>query len=194
MNGRLTSICVFCASSDGTDPAHRAAASSFGALLAARGIALVYGGGRVGLMGALADGALRAGGRVIGVIPRAMIEAERGHTGLAALHVVTTMHERKAKMVELSDGFLALPGGFGTFDELFEVITWAQLGIHGKPIGVLDTGGFYAPLMTFLDHVVAEGFIQPRFRNMVLADADPEQLLARMAEHTPPTGAGWARP
>jgi uncharacterized protein (TIGR00730 family) len=194
MTTPLRSIAVFCASSDGSSPRWREHAAAFGSLLARRGITVVYGGGRVGLMGAVADGALTAGGKVIGVIPRAMIEAERGHTGLTELRVVTTMHERKQLMVDLSDGFVALPGGYGTFDELFEAITWAQLGIHRKPVGLLNADDFWTPLLTFLDGVTVAGFIKPTFRGLVKADADATALLDAMARHQPPSTAGWARP
>lgn len=190
----LRSVAVFCASSAGRGDDGVNLARAAGAALARRGMTVVYGGGSVGLMGAVADGALGAGGRVVGVIPRAMVEAERAHRGLSELHVVETMHQRKAMMADLSDAFVALPGGFGTFDELFEIITWGQLGMHGKPVGVLDAGGFYAPLLTFLDGVVAAGFIQPRFRAMLLAGAELESLLDRMAAHEPPAGTGFARP
>ncbi len=144
-------------------------------------------------MGALADGALSAGGRVIGVIPAAMVEAERGHTGLSQLHIVRTMHERKQLMVDLSDAFLALPGGYGTLDELFECVTWAQLALHAKPIGLLNANGFWSPLLGFLDQVVDAGFIQARFRALLHAHHDTHALLEAMAQHRPPTGAGWAR-
>jgi uncharacterized protein (TIGR00730 family) len=189
----MRSLAIFCASSPGSTPRWADSARAFGALLAQRHIRIIYGGGRVGLMGALADGALGAGGEVIGVIPRAMVEAERAHAGITKLHIVTTMHERKALMADLSDGFVALPGGFGTLDELFEVITWAQLALHTKPIGLLNEQGFYTDLLTFLDSVVADGFIHPRFRALILDDADPVSLLDRMAQHRPITGAGFAR-
>lgn len=188
------SICVFCGSSSGNDPRFMEAASLVGSTLARRGIALVYGGGRVGLMGACADAALAAGGRVLGFIPRAMVEAERGHTGLTQLTVVSTMHERKALMADASDAFLALPGGYGTFDELFEAITWTQIGVHTKPIGLLNVAGFYNGLNTFLDHVAANGFIQPRFRAALLSDANLDPLLGRMAAFEPIRGTGFARP
>lgn len=167
--------------------------AELGRVLGERGITLVYGGGRVGLMGAVADAALAAGGKVIGVIPRAMVEAERAHLGVTKLHVVETMHQRKAMMVDLSDGFIAAPGGFGTLDELFETITWAQLGIHGKPVGLLNTAGFYNALSGFLDSTVQAGFIQPRFRAIVQSAAEPGALLDLMATAQPVQGAGWAR-
>jgi hypothetical protein len=156
-------------------------------------MAVVYGGGRVGLMGTVADAALGAGGKVIGVIPRAMVEAERAHTGVTDLRIVDTMHQRKAMMVDLSDAFIAAPGGFGTLDELFETITWAQLGIHRKPVGLLNTDGFYDGLIGFLDRTVEAGFIQPRFRGLIQVDADPARLLEKLANAEPVQGAGWAR-
>jgi hypothetical protein len=189
----MRSLAVFCASSPGNHPRWVDSARAFGALLAQRRIGIVYGGGRVGLMGAVADGALAAGGEVIGVIPRAMVEAERAHAGVTKLHIVTTMHERKAMMADLADGFVALPGGYGTLDELFEIITWAQLALHTKPVGLLNQAGFYDGLLAFLDHVVACGFIQPRFRSLVFSHADPAALLASMAEHRPVPGGGFAR-
>lgn len=190
----IRTLAVFCASSPGASPAYALAATRFGELLAREGITLVYGGGRVGLMGAVADGALSQGGRVIGVIPQGMVEAEKGHTGLSELRIVQTMHQRKSMMADLSDAFVALPGGFGTFDELFEIITWAQLGFHTKPIGLLDVEGFWGPFNAALDGVVAAGFIQPRFRALPLCDRDAPTLLRRLRAHTPPAGSGWNRP
>lgn len=189
----LPTLCVFCASSPGLDPLFLCTARLVGRALAEAQRTLVYGGGRVGLMGAVADGALEAGGRVIGVIPRAMVDAERAHTGVSDLRIVNTMHERKQLMVDLSDGFLALPGGFGTLDELFECVTWAQLGLHAKPIGLLNTADFWTPLLTFLDRVVGAGFIQPRFRALLVAHEDPRALMSAMSNHRPAPGAGWAR-
>ncbi|MBY0308923.1 MAG: TIGR00730 family Rossman fold protein [Phycisphaerales bacterium] len=189
----LSSVAVYCASSDGSSARWRSALTELGRVIAGRGLAVVYGGGRVGLMGAVADGALAAGGRVVGVIPRAMVEAERAHTGVSDLRIVETMHQRKAMMVDLSDAFVAAPGGFGTLDELFETITWAQLGIHRKPIGLMNTDGFYDGLAAFLDSTVAAGFIQPRFRGLIQVDADPSRLLDRLASAEPVEGAGWAR-
>lgn len=189
----LSYLCVFCASSPGLDPLFLNTARRIGRALAESRRTLVYGGGRVGLMGAVADGALEAGGRVIGVIPRAMVEAERAHTGVSDLRIVNTMHERKQLMVDLSDGFVALPGGFGTLDELFECVTWAQLGLHTKPIGLLNVAAFWTPLLGFLDRVVGAGFILPRFRALLVAHEDPRALLSAMAQHRPATGAGWAR-
>ncbi|MFT3684132.1 MAG: TIGR00730 family Rossman fold protein [Phycisphaerales bacterium] len=189
----MRSIAVYCASSNGSSPRWCAALDELGRVVAQRGMTVVYGGGRVGLMGAVADGALAAGGKVIGVIPKAMVEAERAHTGVTDLRIVTTMHERKALMVDLSDGFIAAPGGFGTLDELFETITWAQLGIHRKPVGLLNTDGFYDGLIGFLDKTVEAGFIQPRFRGLIQVDTDPGRLIEKMAQAEPVVGAGWAR-
>jgi len=179
-------ICVFCGSSPGRRPAFAAAASELGARLAADGIGLVYGGGSVGLMGTVADAALAAGGEVVGVIPEALAGKEVAHTGLTRLHVVKSMHERKALMAEMADAFLALPGGFGTLDELFEAITWGQLGIHRKPIGLLDVEGYFAPLLAFVDRAVGDGFIRPPYRELFVVSATVDGLLAALARHTPP--------
>lgn len=184
-------LCVFCGSSPGRDPAHAASARALGELLARRGIALVYGGAGVGLMGALADAVLGAGGRVIGVIPRAMVEREVAHTGLTERHVVGSMHERKALMSELADGFAALPGGLGTLEELFEVLTWAQLGLHRKPCGLLDAGGYFDHLVRFLDRAVAEGFLRPEHRRLLVLAGSPEELLEGLGRHVPPVAGKW---
>ena len=175
-------ICVYCGSSSGADPIHCEVAEKVGALLASRGIGLVYGGGNVGLMGVVADGALRAGGEVIGVIPAALMDKELGHTGVTKLHVTASMHERKQLMADLSDGFIALPGGIGTLEELFETLTWLQLGFHGKPVGLLNVGGFYDHLLTFLRHATAEGFMRDAHLASLLVETDAEALLARMAD------------
>lgn len=179
-------ICVFCGSSPGRDPGYLEQAAGFGALLARRGIALVYGGAHVGLMGALADAVLQHGGHVIGVIPEALVAWEVAHRGLPDLRIVGSMHERKALMAELSDAFVALPGGVGTLEELFEVWTWSQLGLHGKPCALLDVNGFYAGLSAFLDHVVGEGFLRPDQRAGLLVERDPEALLRALACFEPP--------
>lgn len=179
-------VCVFCGSSAGTRPDYAEAARATGRLIAERGLGLVYGGGEVGLMGIVANAALAAGGEVIGVIPEALMRMEVGHPNLTALHVVGTMHERKAMMAELSDGFIALPGGIGTLEELFEVWTWGQLGLHPKPLGLLDVAGYYDPLHTFLDHTVAEGFLKDRHRAMVAVESAPAALLDRLAAYRPP--------
>jgi len=189
----LRSICVFCGASSGNDPRYATAATAVGEGLARRGIQLVYGGGRLGLMGSVADGALAAGGRVVGVIPRGLVDRELAHTGVSELRVVETLHERKAVMAELSDAFIALPGGLGTLEELAEVLSWAQLDLHTKPIGLLDVGGYFAPFEAFLDHAVAEGFIAERHRRLLLVDDDLDRLLAAFAEWRAPAGR-FARP
>lgn len=172
-------------------PAYTEAARRMGTLLAARGITLVYGGGNVGLMGELADAALGAGGEVIGVIPRSLADREVAHLGLTDLRIVSSMHERKAMMAELSDAFIAMPGGMGTYEELFEVITWSQLGLHKKACGLLDVEGFYAPLVAFVDRAVSEGFIKPAHRGIVVSDADPVALLAKLGRADVPDLPKW---
>ncbi len=179
-------VCVFCGSSMGTRADYVEAAAGLGRLLASRGLGLVYGGGNVGLMGIMADAALASGGEVVGVIPEALLKLEVGHLDLAQLHVVGSMHERKALMAELADAFIALPGGIGTMEELFEVWTWAQLGMHPKPLGFLDVAGYYAHLQAFLDHMTAEGFLRTRHRAMVAIDTDPTRLLDAFARYSPP--------
>jgi hypothetical protein len=179
-------ICVFCGSSPGTDPAHLEAARATGRALAARGLGLVYGGGSVGLMGALADAALAAGAEVDGVIPEVLRIRELAHRGLTRLHVVGSMHERKALMAELCDGFMALPGGMGTLEELAEVLTWAQLGLHARPCGLLDAGGYYDPLISFFDRAVASGFLRPEHRRLLLVEREPGALLDRFRAWSPP--------
>jgi uncharacterized protein (TIGR00730 family) len=170
-------LCVFCGSSVGYRPECRDAARSFGALLAGRGIGLVYGAGHVGLMGVLADAALQYGGTVTGVIPQALVDKELAHRTLTELHVVDTMHQRKALMADLADGFAALPGGFGTADELFEILTWAQLGLHARPIGLLNVAGFFDPLLAWIDGCVREGFLRPEHRSLLLVSPQAERLL-----------------
>jgi uncharacterized protein (TIGR00730 family) len=184
----LRSICVFCGASSGGDPRYAAAAAAVGERLARRGIQLVYGGGRLGLMGAVADAALAAGGRVVGVIPRGLVDRELAHGGVSELRIVDTLHQRKAVMAELSDGFIALPGGLGTLEELAEVLSWAQLDLHAKPIGLLDVDGYFAGLEAFLDHAVAEGFVAERHRRLLLVDNDIDRLLAAFAAWRPPVG------
>ncbi len=184
-------LCVFCGASPGRDPAYAALARAVGRGLAERGIGLVYGGGRIGLMGAVADAALDAGGEVIGVIPSRLVERELAHRGVTDLRVVETLHARKATMAELSDGFIALPGGFGTLEELMEVVSWAQLDLHTKPIGLLGPAGYWDGLLAWLDRVVAEGFITPRHRALVAVDPDLAAMLARFATWTAP-GPRWA--
>lgn len=176
----LSAIAVYCGSSDGTNPTHLHCAHDFGTLLAREGIAVVYGGGNVGLMGAVADGALRAGGEVHGVITEALRVKELAHLELTSLIVVDTMHERKAAMADRADAFVALPGGFGTFDELFEVVTWTQLGIHEKPCGILNHEGFFDDLVTFIDNTVAAGFIKPVHRDTVVVESDGPGMLQKL--------------
>ena len=187
-------LCVFCGSNPGRDPRYLAAARDLGATLAREGIGLVYGGAAKGLMGAVADAALAAGGEVVGVIPEALVAKEVAHRGLSDLRVVPSMHARKALMADLSDGFVALPGGAGTLEELFEVWTWAQLGHHAKPCGLLDVGGFYAGLGTFLDHVAAEGFMKAPHRDMLVTAGTPAELLARFRAYEPPRIGKWITP
>jgi uncharacterized protein (TIGR00730 family) len=186
-------ICVFCGSNPGDDPRYIGAARALGQALAADGVGLVYGGASVGLMGAVADAALEAGGEVIGVMPRALAEKEIAHKGLADLRITGSMHERKALMAALSDGFVALPGGAGTFEELFEVWTWAQLGHHAKPCALLNVAGFYDGLATFLDGVAAHGFMKQPHRDMlIVADAIP-LLMERLRTYAPPVVTKWIR-
>ncbi len=187
----MNSICVFCGSSFGNDPAYKEAARSLSATLAARGITLVYGGGNVGLMGAVADAALEAGGEAVGVIPKALVDREIAHENLTKLHVVGSMHERKALMSELSDGFIALPGGNGTLEEFFEVLTWAQLGEHQKPCGLLDVAGYYDPLLAVFDHMVEKGFLAERHRSIVQVKSTPEDMLDALSRYVPPDTAKW---
>lgn len=177
-------ICVFCGSSPGKKADYVEAAQSTGTSLADRGIRLVYGGGSVGLMGTVANAALTAGGQATGVIPQSLYDAEVGHEGLTELEIVDDMHARKARMATLADAFLALPGGIGTFEELFEVWTWAQLGYHDKPIGLLNAAHFYDPLLTFLSHTLEQGFIRPSCRELLLVDTDPARLVDRLAAAT----------
>jgi uncharacterized protein (TIGR00730 family) len=179
-------ICVFCGSATGHDPVFAAAARDLGRSLAERGLEVVYGGGRVGLMGQLADAALAAGGRVHGVIPQRLRDLEVAHTGLSELFVVDTMHARKAMMAHLSDAFIALPGGFGTLEELFEVVTWAQIGYHNKPIGILDVAGYYRPLLQFIDHAQATGFVRDAYRPILQHADNLGDLLAQLASVTLP--------
>jgi uncharacterized protein (TIGR00730 family) len=177
----LRRVCVFCGSKHGVRPEYTEAARSMGTALVAAGIELVYGGGRVGLMGEVADAVLAAGGHVIGVIPEHMSDREIAHEDVTDLRVVGSMHERKALMYELSDGFVALPGGLGTLEELFEITTWSQLGLHTKPTGLLDVDGFYAPLVRFLDRLVSEGFVAERHRRLVCVATKPAEILEQLA-------------
>jgi uncharacterized protein (TIGR00730 family) len=188
-------ICVFCGSSSGSRPAYAVAARRVGDAIACQGLGLVYGGGSVGLMGELADAALRSGGRVVGVIPDALAAKEVAHYGLTELHVVPGMHERKALMAARASAFLVLPGGVGTFEEFFEILTWAVLGLHAKPIGLLDVEGYFGPLIGFLDHAVREGFVRPEHMRFLRISSDPEQLVAELARGRRPDPARpWIGP
>ncbi|MFZ3264676.1 MAG: TIGR00730 family Rossman fold protein [Terriglobales bacterium] len=184
-------ICVFCGSSQGSRPEYRAAAEEMGAELVRRKIGLVYGGGNVGLMGIIADAVLRAGGEAVGVIPEHIMSREIGHKGLTKLHVVHSMHERKALMADLSDAFVALPGGFGTLEEFCEVLTWSQLGLHAKPCGILNVMGFYATLLRMFDHAVEERFLKPENRRLVLARESAADLLQALEEWRPVRVEKW---
>jgi uncharacterized protein (TIGR00730 family) len=184
-------ICIFCGSSLGNRPVYRAAAERMGRLLVDRGLELVYGGGNIGLMGVIADTVLGRGGKVIGVIPESLMAKEVGHRGLTELRVVSSMHERKAVMSDLSDGFIALPGGFGTLEEFSEVVTWSQLGLQSKPCGLLNVERYYDPLLELFDHAVREGFLNTANRRLVLDDEDPEQLLQKMAAFEPVSVEKW---
>jgi uncharacterized protein (TIGR00730 family) len=181
----MNTICVYCGSRVGASETYRLLAQAMGTALVERQIGLVYGGGRVGLMGVIADTVMAAGGTVIGVIPEALDLRESKHTGITELHVVPNMHTRKALMAEKSDAFIAMPGGYGTLEELFEAITWLQLGIHRKPVGILNAGSFYDPLIAMIDHAIAEGFIDAPNRDLVHVDTDPNQLLDRLAAFDP---------
>ncbi|MCW2546613.1 MAG: hypothetical protein JWN96_1073 [Mycobacterium sp.] len=192
----MRAVCVFCGSSDGRRPEYREAASALGTRLGQAGITVVYGGASVGLMGAVADAALAAGGQVIGVIPRGFVDRELAHPGLTELHVTNSMHERKALMADLSEGFVALPGGLGTLEELAEITTWAQLGLHRKPVGVLDVAGrdgvgFYALLLGFIDHMVAEGFVTEANRRLLVTAATAGELLDKLLTWQPPKTTKW---
>lgn len=184
-------VCVFCGSNSGSKSVYTEFASEVGSTLAKRGIELVYGGGRVGLMRAVADSAIQAGGRVIGVIPGALFEKELGHCGVTDLRIVSSMHERKALMAELSDGFIALPGGFGTFEEFCEVLTWAQLGLHCKPCGILNVDGYYDSLLNLFDYATKEEFVHPDHRSLVLVEDAVESLLDAMGNYSPPKVVKW---
>ncbi len=188
-------IAVFCGSRGGARPAYLQAARGLGAALARRGHGLVYGGARVGTMGALADAALAAGASVTGVMPRALVAREVAHPGLTEFHAVDSMHARKSLMADLADGFIALPGGYGTLDELFEILTWAQLGLHAKPVGLLDVKGFFGPLLAALDHGVAEGFLDPAHRGLLMREREAELLLDRIEGWRPgPAASKWEAP
>ena len=182
----MDSVCVFCGSRDGNDPAYVAAAKATGTAIARRGWKLVYGGGRVGMMGALADAALAEGGEVIGVMPRALLTREVAHPDISRLHLVTSMHRRKALMSSLSDGFMTLPGGYGTLEEFFETLTWAQLGLHTKPCALLDVVGFWQPMLAMVGNQIAAGFVPVEHLRLILAGDEPDVLLDRMAAYDPP--------
>jgi uncharacterized protein (TIGR00730 family) len=185
-------VCVFCGSNLGTNELYASTAREMGRTLAQRNIAVVYGGGRVGLMGALADDTLLAGGTIIGVMPQSLVEREIQHANLSELHVVATMHERKSKMAELADGFIALPGGAGTLEEIFEQWTWAQLGIHKKPCGFLNTDGYFDPLRKMIDHMVGEGFLRPEYASMLVFDSRPSAIIDAFRNYSPPA-VKWQR-
>ena len=185
-------ICVFCGSNAGARSEYAEAARALATVLAERKLGIVYGGGNVGLMGVLADAALARGGEVIGVIPQKLVDKEVAHRGVTKLLVVETMHERKALMNDLSDAFLALPGGFGTLDEFFEVLTWAQLGFHGKPCALLNVAGYYDGMLAMLDHAVTERFLRPAHRELVIADTDPLRLLQRLSAFVPAPKGKWS--
>jgi uncharacterized protein (TIGR00730 family) len=188
-------LCVFCGSSTGRQPAYAQTARALGAELVRRGLGLVYGGGSVGLMGVIADAVLAEGGEVIGVLPRGLVGKELGHEGLTELHLVDSMHERKALMASLADGFVALPGGLGTLEEILEILTWAQLGIHRKPVGLVDVEGYWSGLLALVRHAVGEGFIRPEYAALLLVDPAPAALLDRFAAWRPPvTPAIWLDP
>jgi hypothetical protein len=188
MSRTLRRVCVFCGSSSGARPVYEATARELGTLLARQGIGLVYGGGNIGLMGVLADAVLEGGGSVIGVIPESLRAREVAHEGLPDLRVVHSMHERKALMADLSDAFVALPGGFGTLEELLEITTWSQLGIHVKPIAVLNVEGYFDPLLALLDHAVAERFLRPEHRRILLVAEGVAQAVAELLGFEPPPG------
>ncbi|MGN6667234.1 MAG: TIGR00730 family Rossman fold protein [Trinickia sp.] len=188
----MKAVCVYCGSSIGAKPIYAQAAKAFGQALVQAGCSLVYGGGRVGLMGVIADEVLAAGGRAVGVIPELLVDKEVGHKGLTELHVVPDMHQRKRMMADLSDAFVALPGGAGTLEELFEVYTWAQLGYHKKAIGLYDIGGYYAPLIAMLEHTVREGFMQQAYLDILQIDADAPTLIEKLRAYHPPGRDKWA--
>lgn len=180
-------ICVFCGSQVGNNGLYRQAAAELGRLMAQRGYGLVYGGGHVGLMGVIADAVLQEGGEVIGVIPEAMIARELAHNEVSRMHVVPSMHARKARMAELADAFIAMPGGYGTFEELFEIITWAQLGMHQKPIGLLNVAGYFDALTACINHAMTEGFIRPKHRQLTIMADQPTTLLDTLVHHSQPS-------
>lgn len=185
---------MFCGSSAGARPGYATAAAGLGRRLAERGIRMVYGGGNIGLMGVVADAALQAGGQVLGILPQALMVKELGHRGLSELRIVGSMHERKAEMARESDAFIVLPGGFGTLEEMFENVTWVQLGIHAKPCGILNVEDYFDPLLRFLDHMVEERFISFEHRGMIIVDDEPDALVERLEAYRPPTTSKWLHP
>lgn len=189
----IRSLCVFCGSNRGANRVYSAAAQAMARMLVRRGCRLVYGGGSVGLMGVIADTVLAEGGQVTGVIPSALATKDVIHGGLTETHVTDNMHARKAKMAELSDAFVALPGGYGTLEELFEVVTWGQLGLHNKPLGILNTGGYYDGLLEWIDAAVAESFIKPEHRKLIIAGSEPDALFEALMRHDPPAVEKWIR-
>ena len=184
-------ICVFCGSNKGAKPAYIEAAKSLGKVLVKKNIGLIYGGGKVGLMGVIADEVLASGGEVIGVIPQSLVNREVAHQNVTQMHIVNSMHERKALMADLSDGFMALPGGMGTFDEFCEILTWAQLGIHQKPCGILNIENYFTPLLAMFDHAMREGFLRDTHRALVIEATEPETLLDLLAKHQPQHVEKW---
>ena len=184
-------ICVYCGSSPGRQEAYASAARALAAALVDRNLGLVYGGASIGIMGMVADAVLELGGQAVGVIPQALARKEVAHANLTELHVTRSMHERKTLMAELSDGFIAMPGGIGTLEEIFEIWTWAQLGFHGKPCGLLNVAGYFDSLITFLDHATAEQFVRRPHRSLLIVEQDPEALLDRFGQYVPPTAQKW---
>lgn len=189
----MKAVCVYCGSNAGVREDYGVLARALGLEIARRGMALVYGGARVGLMGQVADAALAAGGRVVGIIPQSLVDKEIAHSGLTESHIVGSMHERKRMMADLSDGFVALPGGIGTLEEIFEMWTWAQLGYHAKPCALIDTARYWTGLAAFLDHQVQEGFVRAPHRDMLMVDDDPARLLDRMEAYEPPVVTKWIK-
>ena len=189
----MKALCVYCGSNTGTGGQYVAVARELGSVLVTNGIGLVYGGASKGLMGVLADAVLGAGGKVQGVIPKALLDREIAHPGLDELHIVNSMHERKFMMAELSDGFIAMPGGFGTLEEIVEMLTWAQLGIHAKPCGLLNAGGYFDHLLAFFGHAEAQGFVRPAHRHMLLVEAQAARLIERLAGYEAPRVSKWLR-
>lgn len=190
----MKTVCVFCGSGAGVREDYAKAARELGSAMASRGLRLIFGGGRVGLMGVVADAVMGAGGEAVGVMPKALLEEEVGHQRVTDLRVVGTMHERKALMAEMSDAFVALPGGYGTFEELLETLTWSQLGLHEKPCGLLNVAGFYDPLLALFDHATAEGFIRVEHRALALIEQHPERMLDLLEGYTPPSTGEWVPP